>query len=152
MMPLQVDLKSRAKMREKTLDIGKVASQSGLPASTLRYYEEKGLIQSVGRHGLRRLFDVSVLKQLSLISLGRLAGFSLEEIHGMFSKGDTLQVDRQQLLLKAEELEQTILQITAVRDGLRHAASCPEPSHLECPKFNKMVLAANRQVRQLNKK
>jgi len=139
-------------MKEKTLDIGKVAKQSGLPASTLRYYEEKGLIQSVGRHGLRRLFDVSVLKQLSLISLGRLAGFSLEEIRGMFPKGDKLQVDRQQLLLKAEELEQTILQITAVRDGLRHAATCPEPSHLECPKFNKMILAANRQVRATSKK
>ncbi len=139
-------------MKEKTLDIGKVAKQSGLPASTLRYYEEKGLIQSVGRHGLRRLFDVSVLKQLSLISLGRLAGFSLEEIRGMFQKGDKLQVDRQQLLLKAEELEQTILQITAVRDGLRHAATCPEPSHLECPKFNKMILAANRQVRVTSKK
>lgn len=152
MMPLQVDFKSRAKMKEKTLDIGKVAKQSGLPASTLRYYEEKGLIQSVGRHGLRRLFDVKVLKQLSLISLGRLAGVSLEEIRGMFSKGDTLQVDRQQLLIKVEELEQKILQITAVRDGLRHAATCPEPSHLECPKFNKMILAANRQVRVTSKK
>ena len=139
-------------MKGKTLDIGKVAKQSGLPASTLRYYEEKGLIQSVGRHGLRRLFDASVLKQLSLISLGRLAGFSLDEIRGMFSKGDTLQVDRQQLLIKAEELDQTILQITAVRDGLRHAAACPEPSHLECPKFNKMILAANRQVRVASKK
>ena len=152
MMPLQVGFKSRAKMKEKKLDIGKVAKQSGLPASTLRYYEEKGLIQSVGRHGLRRLFDASVLKQLSLISLGRLAGFSLDEIRGMFSKGDTLQVDRQQLLIKAEELDQTILQITAVRDGLRHAAACPEPSHLECPKFNKMILAANRQVRVTSKK
>jgi len=138
-------------MKEKTLDIGKVIKQSGLPASTLRYYEEKGLIQSVGRLGLRRLFDVSVLKQLSLISLGRLAGFSLEEIREMFSKGDTLKVDRQQLLIKAEELEQTILKLTAVRDGLMHAAVCPEPSHLECPKFNKMMLDANRQIRLTNR-
>jgi len=151
MMPLQVDFKSRVKMKEKTLDIGKVAKQSGLPASTLRYYEEKGLIQSVGRHGLRRLFDASVLKELSLISLGRLAGFSLEEIRGMFSKDEALIVDRQQLLIKADELEQTILQISAVRDGLRHVASCPEASHLECPKFNKMMLSANRKVRVTQK-
>jgi len=151
MMPLQVDFKSRVKMKEKTLDIGKVAKQSGLPASTLRYYEEKGLIQSVGRHRLRRLFDASVLKELSLISLGRLAGFSLEEIRGMFSKDEALIVDRQQLLIKADELEQTILQISAVRDGLRHVASCPEASHLECPKFNKMMLSANRKVRVTQK-
>ena len=39
------------------LDIAAVAQQSGVPASALRYYEEKGLIASVGRRGLRRLFD-----------------------------------------------------------------------------------------------
>nr|WP_081796273.1 helix-turn-helix domain-containing protein [Enterovibrio calviensis] len=134
------------------MDIGEVAKQSGLPASTLRYYEEKGLIQSIGRHGLRRIFETKVLKQLSLISLGRLAGFSLEEIHEMFSNRDGLTIDRQRLLDKAKELDQTILQITAVRDGLRHAAHCPEPNHLECPKFNEMLQVANRKVRKENKK
>ncbi|WP_260440806.1 MerR family DNA-binding transcriptional regulator, partial [Pseudomonas aeruginosa] len=39
----------------RQLDIGEVARRSGVPASTLRYYEEKGLIASSGRHGLRRL-------------------------------------------------------------------------------------------------
>ena len=42
------------------LDIAAVAQQSGVPASALRYYEEKGLIASVGRRGLRRLFDAGV--------------------------------------------------------------------------------------------
>ena len=41
----------------RNLDIGEVAKQAGLPPSTLRYYEEKGLIRSVGRRGLRRAFD-----------------------------------------------------------------------------------------------
>ena len=45
----------------KELDIGKVARWSGLPASTLRYYEEKGLIHSIGRNGLKRVFAESVL-------------------------------------------------------------------------------------------
>ena len=36
------------------MDIAQVAKRSGVPASTLRYYEEKGLIASVGREGLRR--------------------------------------------------------------------------------------------------
>lgn len=138
-------------MQEKTLDIGSVVKQSGLPASTLRYYEEKGLIRSVGRHGLRRLFDVSVLEQLSLISLGRLAGLSLDEIGVMFSANGHLQIDRQHLLLKADELDQTINQLTAMRDGLRHAAVCPEPSHLQCPKFIKMLHSASRRLRSLNK-
>ena len=36
------------------MDITEVAKRSGVPASTLRFYEEKGLIASVGRRGLRR--------------------------------------------------------------------------------------------------
>jgi len=151
MMPLQVNFKSRRKMK-KTLDIGEVVKRSGLPASTLRYYEEKGLVQSVGRHGLRRLFDASVLEQLSLISLGRLAGLSLEEIGRMFAKNGDLQIDRQKLLIKADELDETISQLIAMRDGLRHAAICPEPSHLECPKFKKMLRVANRRLRRFGKR
>lgn len=54
----------------KDLDIGDVAQRSGVPASTLRFYEEKGLIASVGRRGLRRLFDPSVLERLALIAVG----------------------------------------------------------------------------------
>ncbi|WP_366929875.1 MerR family DNA-binding transcriptional regulator [uncultured Zhongshania sp.] len=38
------------------MDLAEVAKASGLPSSTLRYYEEKGLIQSTGRKGFRRLF------------------------------------------------------------------------------------------------
>jgi len=139
-------------MNAKVLDIGKVVRRSGLPASTLRYYEEKGLIKSVGRQGLRRLFHHSVLKQLSLISLGRLAGLSLKEIGDMFTQSNTANIDRQQLLIKADELEKQINQLTAMRDGLRHAAVCPEPSHLECPKFNKLLLSANRRIRKQNKR
>ncbi|MCR3817659.1 MerR family DNA-binding transcriptional regulator, partial [Pseudomonas aeruginosa] len=48
----------------RQLDIGEVARRSGVPASTLRYYEEKGLIASSGRHGLRRLFDAGVLERV----------------------------------------------------------------------------------------
>jgi DNA-binding transcriptional MerR regulator len=67
------------------LDIAEVAQQSGVPASTLRFYDEKGLIASTGRRGLRRLFDPGVLERLALIALGRAAGFSLDEIARMFA-------------------------------------------------------------------
>jgi hypothetical protein len=29
-----------------------------------------------------------------------------------------------------------------MRDGLRHAAACPAPSHLECPTFRRLMRAA----------
>lgn len=129
-------------MRE--LDIGEVAQQSGVPASTLRFYEEKGLIESVGRRGLRRLFDAGVLERLALIALGRAAGFALDEIARMFAPDGRPQIDRQLLAAKAEELDATIRKLSAMRDGLRHAAACPAPSHMECPTFRRLLgLAAS---------
>jgi DNA-binding transcriptional MerR regulator len=126
----------------RNLDIGEVAEQCGLPASTLRFYEEKGLIRSIGRRGLRRIFAAGVLERLALIALGRSAGFSLEEIAAMFSRDGRVRIDRQQLAAKADELDATIRELTAMRDGLRHAMACKAPSHMECPKFQRIVKTA----------
>lgn len=131
----------------KFLDIAEVAAQAGIPASALRFYEEKGLIASVGRRGLRRLFTADVLERLSLIALGRLAGFSLEEIAAMFSPDGRLRIRREKLAEKADDLDRTIRRLTAMRDGLRHAAVCKAPNHLECPNFLRRVRAAGRRSR-----
>ena len=124
------------------MDITEVARRSGLPASTLRFYEEKGLIASIGRRGLHRVFSSTVLEGLALIAVGRAAGFSLDEIRMMFAPDGRLRIDRQMLAAKAEELDGTIARLSAMRDGLRHAAACPAPSHMECPKFRRILKAA----------
>lgn len=124
------------------LDITAVAEQSGVPASALRYYEQKGLIASVGRRGLRRLFDAAVLERLALIALGQAAGFSLDEIAGMFTADGRPKIERQKLATQADKLDQTILKLSSMRDGLRHAAVCPAPSHMECPSFRRLMQAA----------
>ena len=121
------------------MDIAEVARRSGVPASTLRFYEEKGLIASVGRRGLRRLFNPGVLERLALVALGRSAGFSLDEIARMFAPDGRPQIDRRVLAAKAEELDGTIRKLSAMRDGLRHAAVCPAPSHMECPTFRRLL-------------
>jgi DNA-binding transcriptional MerR regulator len=126
----------------KALDIGEVAQRSGVPASTLRFYEEKGLIASVGRRGLRRLFPAGVLERLALIAMGRAAGFSLDEIALMFAPDGRLRIDRQMLAAKAEELDARIRKLSAMRDGLRHAAACSARSHMECPTFRRILRAA----------
>lgn len=125
-----------------TLDIAEVARRSGIPASTLRFYEEKGLIASGARRGLRRLFDAGVLDRLALIALGSAAGFSLDEIARMFAPDGRPRIDRKMLSAKADELDRTIRKLNAMRDGLRHAAVCPAPSHLECPTFRRLLRAA----------
>lgn len=124
------------------MDITEVARESGVPASTLRYYEEKGLIVSIGRRGLRRVFDSGVMERLALIALGRAAGLSLDEIARMFAPDGKPHIDRQLLAAKAEELDRTIRKLSAMRDGLRHAAACKAPSHMECPTFHRILAAA----------
>ena len=124
------------------MDITDVVQQSGVPASTLRFYEEKGLIASIGRRGLHRVFDAGVLERLALISLGRFAGFSLDEIALLFGQDGRVRIERRMLAAKAEELDRTIHKLTEIRDSLRHAAACRAPSHMECPRFRSILQAA----------
>ncbi|MCB6182956.1 helix-turn-helix domain-containing protein [Leeia sp. TBRC 13508] len=129
----------------KILDIGEVSQLSGVPASALRYYEEVGLIAAVGRHGLRRQYHEDVLLRLKLIGLGKTAGFSLEEIAGMFGSDQALALSRPFLHQRADELDRQIQQLMVLRDTLRHVADCPAPSHLECPTFRRIVNLAGKQ-------
>lgn len=124
------------------MDISQVATRSGIAASALRYYEQKGLIASVGRSGLRRTFAPEVLEQLSLIALGQAAGFSLDEIKAMFAGGRRAAIDRHALEAKACEIDATIKRLQALSNGLHHAAVCPAPNHFECPTFKRLLRAA----------
>ncbi|MFC5422455.1 helix-turn-helix domain-containing protein [Bosea eneae] len=126
------------------LDIGEVSERSGVAPSTLRYYEEIGLIASLWRRGLRRQFDADVLLKLSLIAMGKAAGFSLEKIAGMFGRDGRPDIPRDQLRDKADELQRQMAELRTLRDILRHVADCPAPSHLECPSFRKLMQAAAR--------
>ena len=130
----------------KFMDIGEVSAKSGIKPSALRYYEETGLISSVSRHGLRRQFPPEVLLQLKLISMGKSAGFSLEEIAGMFGSNGMPDLPRVVLHQKADEIDRQIHELTALRDTLRHVADCSAPSHMECPTFRRLVDVAGKRV------
>ena len=128
----------------KFLDIGEVAAATGILPSTLRYYEEVGLISSIGRQGLRRQFGPYVLLRLKLIALGKSAGFALDEIAGMFGKDGSLNLSRAAVRERADDIDRQIRELTALRDTMRHVAECRAPSHLECPKFRRLLNVAMR--------
>ncbi|MBM3108650.1 MULTISPECIES: helix-turn-helix domain-containing protein [Pseudomonas] len=121
------------------MDIADVAKRTGVPASTLRYYEKKGLITSLAAPGQRRQFAADVIERLALISLGQASGFSLDEVSSMLIH---LRVDRQMLVEKAEELEANARRLQAMSKGLRHAAHCPQEDHLNCPTFQRLLKLA----------
>lgn len=129
----------------EVLDIAEVARRSRLPASTLRYYEERGLIVSVGRRGLRRVFDSGVLDQLAFITLGRGAGFSLDELSDMATAQSGFAVDRAKVSDRADQLDRQIAKLTALRSCLRHVAECPADDHFACPTFKRLLGTAARQ-------
>src|SRR4051794_21288551 len=67
------------------LDIGEVSARTGLAPSKLRFYEQRGLIESDTRFGLRRQFPANVLHRIGFILLAQEAGFTLDEIGALFA-------------------------------------------------------------------
>ncbi|GAB4576509.1 MAG: helix-turn-helix domain-containing protein [Roseibium sp.] len=121
------------------LDISEVSKQTGMPASAIRHYEDKGLITSLGRRGLKRLFAPDVLDQLALIALGQAGGFSLDEIKSMFGPDGRPALPRDALHARATELDRQIEELAGLRDMIRHVADCPAPNHMDCKKFRRLM-------------
>ncbi len=63
------------------LNIGEASARSGLSASTIRYYEDEGLLTALPqRKAGRRLYDAATLAELSLLHDLRRAGMTLADI------------------------------------------------------------------------
>ncbi|MER5643040.1 MerR family transcriptional regulator [Streptosporangium sp. NPDC002524] len=122
---------------ETSLDIAEVAERSGLAPSALRFYENRGLIASSGRNGLRRVYRPDVLERLALIACARGAGFTIAEIARLLraTPGDTEL--RARMADKARELEEDIARLTRMRNGLHHASTCTHEPLVACPDFKR---------------
>ena len=130
----------------KALDIRQIADLSGVTPSALRYYEKKGLIQPVGRNGLRRQYHENVLNKLQLIALGQAAGFTLDELAAMFGSQAGVTIDRGLLLQRAKEIDPTVRKLQLLSRGLKHAARCTQPEHRHCEEFKRVVAKGLRLV------
>ena len=71
-------------MAAALLTIGEVAKQSGVATSTIRYYEEIGLLPESTRVNGRRRYDESAAQRLEVIARAQRAGFTLTEIRELF--------------------------------------------------------------------
>ncbi|MCX0269237.1 MerR family transcriptional regulator [Nocardia zapadnayensis] len=117
------------------LDIAEVANRSGLAPSALRFYERRGLIQSAGRNGLRRMFEPEILDRLTLIDCARGAGFTLAQIQRFLTATPDDTELRAQLAVKATQLDHDIARLTRMRDSLSHAVTCTHQPLVECAQF-----------------
>jgi DNA-binding transcriptional MerR regulator len=116
------------------LDIGEVASRSGMAPSALRYYESEGIIASADRKGLRRQFRPDVLTTLAVVAMCRQAGFTLDEIKLVLATGGGpswkafAERKRDELRAQAEHLG-------TIAGQLDHALRCPSPNVFDCEHF-----------------
>lgn len=105
--------------------IGEVSKKSGIPASTLRYYERIALIAAPRRHNGQRSYDESIFEQLDIIKLAQSNGFSLGEIRMLLNSNDAFslawrRVAHQKLL----EIKQTIARLETICDALQMSLTC----------------------------
>ena len=117
------------------LTIGELAARTGLPASTLRYYDRIGLVPATGRRGGQRRYDPRVVQRARAVRLCQRAGFSLEEIRRLLDGGRPWQAlargKVEELQGRIAELEQTTALLrSALACGCRRLETCDRTTHL----------------------
>ena len=108
--------------------IGDVARAAGVPASTIRFYERKGLLPAPERISGRRRYDARILELLRVIEVSKLAGFSLAETKRLLRGFDarTPASDRWRTLAegKLDEIDDLIARAERMRALLRRGLEC----------------------------
>ncbi len=125
----------------RALTVGEVARRSGVPVSTVHFYESKGLIASTRNGGNQRRFESVVLRYIAIIKVAQRTGIPLEEIravlHGLppGSKPTAVQWRTMSTRWQAS-LDDRIERLTRLRDELTRCIGCGCLSMDECPLRN----------------
>lgn len=121
-----------------SLSIGQISAQSGIPSSTIRYYEKIGLLPLPSRRSGRRVYSEDVFLRLRMIRLCKDLGFDLPDIKVVLdglTKGDRSTNKLKKLAAdKLPQVEETIARAQVVRTLLRSATRCMCPSLEVCAK------------------
>lgn len=130
------------------LSIGEVARRTGRHPSSIRYYEQIGLLPAATRVAGRRVYGQDALRTLAVIETGQRAGLTLEEIKALLaaSPADTAAIERLREVAerKLPEIAALIERSLLVRDWLECAARCECPSLDQCPLFDDPALLPGR--------
>ncbi len=118
------------------LTISQVARQAGLRPSTLRYYEEIGLLPAAPRRSGQRRYDSSILQRLAIIHTAQQAGFSLTEIAILVNDvlpDPSARPEWHDLLQrKWHEVNTLLRQVQQMRSLLEDVMRCDDPELADC--------------------
>lgn len=114
---------------ESVLTIGEVSKRSGVAASALRFYEERGLIVSEREGSGHRRYHRSVLRRLAFIVFAQRIGLSLDEIGEELGKlpaghtpspADWAQLSGEWL----KRIDERAAELQRLREGLTKCIGC----------------------------
>lgn len=118
------------------LTIGQLSDATGIPTSTLRFWERKGLLAADARKGGQRRYADDALTKVALLRLCQDAGWTLTEIGQIVRERMALSPNWRDLVRgKMDHLEAEIAQLSHAHQMLEHALECPYPDITQCPKF-----------------
>ena len=127
-------------MPDQLLTIGELARRTGRRASSIRYYEQIGLLPEPGRVGGQRRYQPDSVRALAVIDTAQRAGLSLDEIKALLAAGrgsrDAVEELRSIAARKVPQVTAMIEHAVLVRNWLEQASRCECPSLEECPLFS----------------
>lgn len=131
------------------LSVGEVAARSGVAASAVRFYEDRGLLAAERTPGNQRRFHRSVLRRVALIRAGQAVGLSLEAIGASLdslpnSRTPTAKDWERIAVTWRGDLDRHIESLVRLRDDLSGCIGCGCLSLESCALFNANDRASTR--------
>lgn len=111
------------------LTIGEVARRSGVAASALRFYEDRGLIESERTGAGHRQFRRPVIRRVAFIVFAQKVGLTLEEIGAELAKLPTGRAPTRKDWSKlsatwTDRIDARIAELERLKDGLTDCIGC----------------------------
>ena len=122
------------------LTIGQLSTASGVPTSTIRFWERRELLRPRAREGGQRRYDEDALYHVGILRLCQDAGFTLAEIKQVIDLRSSDPGWRDLVAAKMVDVEASLRRLNKAHDLLAHAVECEYDDITLCPKFQAAVL------------
>lgn len=110
------------------MTIGKLADDTGIPASTIRYWEKVGVLPKAARVNGQRRYSEDAVHRIAVMQLAQSCGFRLEETRRLFTgfpTGVAASLRWQELAgRKRKELDEQIARLQAMRRMVDRVMKC----------------------------
>jgi len=120
--------------------IGQLSVATGVPTSTIRFWERRDLLRPAARPGGQRRYTEEALSQVGMLRLCQDAGFTLAEIQELVTKQQADRFRWRELVdAKMVTINESLRKLNKARDLLAHALECEYEDITRCPKFRMAV-------------